>query len=142
MVRTVCGGRKRRTTTCSTMVPMVPVAEGVGASKIFVFNLFIVVKVTLVQLQTLLSQANYLYANGTRTHHQSVTGMFNTVSVSIQLIASNSPSVLFIYNNCAKSFSTSLFQPLNENTQSMKRCSNRQCHRRSNRQCHRRSNRQ
>ena len=34
---------------------MVPVAEGVGVSKIFVINLFIVVKVILVQLQILLS---------------------------------------------------------------------------------------
>ena len=40
---------------------MVPVAEGVGASKVFVINLFIVVKVMLIQLQILLSRVNYLY---------------------------------------------------------------------------------
>ena len=39
---------------------MVPVAEGVGASKVFVISLFIVVKVILVQLQILLSRVNYL----------------------------------------------------------------------------------
>ena len=53
------GGRPRMITSCSTTDPMVPVAEGVGASRVFVIKLFIVVKVILVQLQTLLSQANY-----------------------------------------------------------------------------------
>ena len=47
---------------------MVPVAEGVGASKVFVINLFIVVKVILVQLQILLSQVNYLYLQLFGTH--------------------------------------------------------------------------
>ena len=51
---------------------MVPVAEGVGTSKIFAINLFIVVKVMLVQLQILLSQVNYLYLqlSGTLTLSQ------------------------------------------------------------------------
>ena len=54
------------------MAPMVPIAEGVGASKVFVINLFIVVKVMLVQLQILLSQVNYLYLqlSGTLIHSQ------------------------------------------------------------------------
>ena len=66
------GGKLKRVTTCSTTDPMVPVAEGVGASTIFVINLFIVVKVMLVQLQSLLSLVNYLYLQqyGTLTRSQ------------------------------------------------------------------------
>ena len=65
-------GKPKKITSCSTTAPMVPVAEGVGASKVFVINLFIVVKVILVQLQILLSQVNYLYLqlSGTLTHSQ------------------------------------------------------------------------
>jgi len=50
---------------------MVPVAEGVGASTIFVINLFIVVMM-LVLLQILLSRVNYLYLQlfGTPIHNQ------------------------------------------------------------------------
>ena len=50
-----CYWKTKEDTSYFTMVPMVPVAEGVGASKVFVINLFIAVKVMLVQLQILLS---------------------------------------------------------------------------------------